>query len=51
MFLAQTDFISVWIIKQELPSSLKYKLHQIPKLKCFSFRLAVVFAQSVEARC
>ena len=26
-----------------------YKLHQIPKLKCFSSHLAVVFAQSVEA--
>ena len=25
--------------------------HQIPKLKCFSSRLAVVFAQSIEARC
>ena len=27
------------------------KLHQIPKLKCFSSRLVVVFAQSNEARC
>ena len=26
------------------------KAHQIPKLKCFSTRLAVVFAQSIEAR-
>ena len=23
-------------------------MHQTPKLKCFSFRLAVVFAQSIE---
>ena len=28
-----------------------YKTHQIPKLKCFSSRLVVVFAQSIEARC
>ena len=34
-----------------LSSNLLYKLHQIPKLKCFSFRLAVVFAQSIEASC
>ena len=26
-------------------------MHQIPKLKCFSARLAVVFVQSNEARC
>ena len=26
-------------------------MHQIPKLKCFLSRLAVVFAQSIEARC
>ena len=25
--------------------------HQIPKFKCFSSRLAAVFAQSTEARC
>ena len=25
--------------------------HQIPKLKCFSFRFADAFAQSIEARC
>ena len=29
----------------------QYKTHQIPKLKCFSSRLAVAFAQSIEARC
>ena len=27
------------------------KSHQIPKLKCFSSRLAVVFAQYIEAMC
>ena len=27
------------------------KSHQIPKVKCFSSRLAVVFAQSAEAMC
>ena len=36
--------------KLMLPSNLYYKPHQIPKLKCFLSRLAVVFAQSVEAR-
>ena len=30
---------------------IKYKAHQNPKLKYFSSRLAVVFAQSIEARC
>ena len=34
-----------------IPSNLWYKLHQIPKLKCFSSHLAVVFAQSIEATC
>ena len=29
----------------------KHKLHQIPKRKSFSFRLAVVFTQFIEARC
>ena len=28
-----------------------YKTHQIPKVKCFSSRLAVVFVQSIETRC
>ena len=37
--------------KNSLLSNLYYKLHQIQKLKCFSCRLAVVFAQSIEARC
>ena len=35
----------------DLQSSLWYKEHRISKLKCFSSRLAVVFAQSIEARC
>ena len=34
-----------------LPSNLWYRAQQIPKLKCFSFLLAVVFAQSIEASC
>ena len=34
----------------QLPSNLWYKMRQIPKLKCFSFRLTVVFAQSIEPR-
>ena len=36
---------------QGLPSNLWYKAHKITKLKCFSSRLAVVFAQSIEAMC
>ena len=31
--------------------NVSYKTHQIPKLKCFSSRLAVVFAQYIKARC
>ena len=34
-----------------LPSNLQYKAHQYTKLQCLSSRLAVVFAQSIEARC
>ena len=34
-----------------IPSNLWYSACQIPKLKCFSSRLAVVFAQSIEAVC
>ena len=36
--------------KRKLLLNLKYKEHQIPKLKCFLFRLAVVSVQSIEAR-
>ena len=32
-----------------LPWNLYYKTHQISKLKCFSSRIAFVFAQSIEA--
>ena len=35
----------------ELPSNLQYKAHPIPKHKCLSSRLEVVFSQSIEARC
>ena len=28
-----------------------YKVHQISKFKCFSSRFAIVFVQSIEARC
>ena len=31
--------------------TVKYKMHQIPKFKWFSSRLAVVCAQSIEAQC
>ena len=38
-------------VKQEVQSNLWYKVHPVQKCKCFSLRLAVVFAQSIEARC
>ena len=40
---------SVGLLK--LPENLFFKSHQISKLKCFSSPLAVVFGQSIEARC
>ena len=44
--------LSLWrLVSLGLPSNLQYKAHQIPKLKCFLSSLAVVFAQSIEARC
>ena len=36
--------------KIRYPANLQYETHQIQKLYCFSSRLAVVFAQSIEAR-
>ena len=33
-----------------IPSNLIYTTHQLPKLKCFSYRLAVVLVKSVGAR-
>ena len=35
----------------EQGKNLQYKVQQLPKSKCFSSRSAVVFAQSIEARC
>ena len=32
-------------------TGLYHKAYQIPELKCFSSRLTVVFAQSIEAMC
>ena len=34
-----------------VPSSLKYKTHQIPTLKTFSYCLAAIFAEAIEFRC
>ena len=34
-----------------LPWNLRYKANQIPKLKCFSSRVAVEFHQSIAAMC
>ena len=36
---------------RDIPPNLWYKPHQFPKLQCFSFRLGVIFAQSIGARC
>ena len=36
--------------KENVPSNPQFNTHQIPTLKCFSSRLAVVFVQSMEAR-
>ena len=33
-----------------LPWNLQYKMYQITKLKCFSARLPIVFAQYIEAK-
>ena len=38
-------------MKINLASNLEYKAHHTPTLKCFSSRLAVVYVQSVKARC
>ena len=35
----------------DVPSNFLYKSHPILKPKCFSSRLATVFAQCIEARC
>ena len=37
--------------KQNMPQNIKYKWHHITKFKWFSSRLAVVRAQSIDARC
>ena len=44
------EIYSKWFPWFNVPSNLHYKVHQIPKLKCFSSHLAVAFAQSTEAR-
>ena len=38
-------------VKNSITSNPLYTTSQIPKLECFSSRLAVLFAQSIEARC
>ena len=44
-------WLDLWTCFSNMASNLWYKAHQIPKLKCSSSRLAVVFAQPIEARC
>ena len=48
--LAIVSYVSFYHMVQYTPN-LWYKPHRIPKLKCFSSRFTVVFAQSIEARC
>ena len=48
--------VSIWwchhfLAYTVLMLNIYYKMHQIPKLKCFSSHLAIIFAQSIEARC
>ena len=45
--------ICIWWLYSlpELPYNIQYKPHHIPKFKCFSSRLAVVFGQSIDAKC
>ena len=40
-----------WSHIHKLPSNVEYKMHQIPKLKYFSSRLAIAFAQSIDTSC
>ena len=42
---------SALFLQCALPSSPYYKMHRIPKLKCFLSRPAVVFVQYIKARC
>ena len=44
-------FLSLKFEKYRKISNIRYKAHQISKLKLFSPRLAVVCAQSIEAMC
>ena len=46
--LVDTDKLTMCDILSDL---YLYKVQQIPKLKSFASHLAVVFAQSIEARC
>ena len=41
--------LDLQVENNRLPSNLSCKLHEIDEFKCFSSRLAVVFAQSTEA--
>ena len=45
------NFMLILLIQVNLPSSLKYKTHQIPTLKIFSYCIAAFVAESLEARC
>ena len=47
--IGDSQHIIIWI--QVTVKISDIRPHLIPKLKCFSSRLAVVFVQSIEARC
>ena len=54
VYRAFVQIYDIWSSMQptcRIPSNLQYKPHQIPKLKCFSSRLVVVYAQTIDTRC
>ena len=40
----------MYVPRYNTSSNFKYKAHQIPKHKCFTSRLAIVFAECIEVR-
>ena len=49
--LLPSEMSTIYWMSQEVLPNLLYKSHQIPKPKCFSFCLTVVFAHFIEAMC
>ena len=51
VWIEKWQYDIVWNGTEDIPSNLSYRSRQIPKLKCFSSRPVVVFAESIEASC